>query len=452
MLALPFLYRNISFNWDPVPIRRILLLLRAVLQQPERISHIQHVSFMSHTQVDALDPWEPPSFQTDPNEELDQFQDVLRQAQAIVEDNDFPDPNIWLQALQNGDPYALVSIFLSQLHNLRSLKLDYTFIWQGGLPGVMLRHALFPPTQNNLSKFKNLTEVDYGGNVRRATIFDDYPEILEEEGYPLCNTDQFPPWFYLPSLRSLTIWLRTKQSLGMPDGRPDLTRLERLIVPRATINEDQVPTLLSLTPNLKILLLGLAYHYGHELSFQNGAAIVQGLESLRKTLTNLSLRVEYYPPSVNIFDLYRGERDLTAPFYGLFKEFTTLRSIEVPLQLLVGWDTKPWADLASPLPESVEKLSLRNDYEPYDENGWHEGEVLDLVGNNASRLRMGLPSLKRVVVRKWKMFWDTPEIEESREGARDACEGEGIELEVVADSFSTGLWDERRSCLEGVVS
>lgn len=233
----------------------------------------------------------------------------------------------------------------------------------------------------------------------------------------------------------------------MPGVQPDLTNLKKLILPRATINESQVPPLLALTTNLKTLHLGMAYNYKNEIIFQNGPAIVQGLESVCKTVTTLSLRVEYYPPSVNVYDLYRGERNLTAPFYGLWKQFTSLRSVELPIQLLVGWDTRPWANLASALPETVEQLWLRSDYEPWDENGWHEGEVLGLVGSNAGKLRMYLPCLRRVVVRKWRMFWDTPEIEASREAARCAFEVEGIELVIVADGFATGLWAEESPCV-----
>lgn len=45
------------------------------------------------------------------------------------------------------------------------------------------------------------------------------------------------------------------------------------------------------------------------------------------------------------------------------------------------------------------------------------------------------------------MFWDTPEIEASREAARCAFEVEGIELVIVADGFATGLWAEESPCV-----
>lgn len=51
--------------------------------------------------------------------------DVVQRAQAIVKRAEFPDLTKWNEALRDGHPYALVTILLSQLHNIRSLRLDY---------------------------------------------------------------------------------------------------------------------------------------------------------------------------------------------------------------------------------------------------------------------------------------------------------------------------------------
>ncbi|KAJ5605335.1 hypothetical protein N7510_010489 [Penicillium lagena] len=105
----------------------------------------------------------------------------------------------------------------------------------------MLRHAL---SSKQLSRFYLFTNVDYGANVRRDEMSFGEPLIYEEPGYPECNPDQFPAWFYLPALRSLKIWLRTKQLEGieMPHRRLTLSRLERLILTRATIKENPTST------------------------------------------------------------------------------------------------------------------------------------------------------------------------------------------------------------------
>lgn len=441
-LAVPFLYRNISWDWRPIPARRILLLLRAILQRPERASHIHHVSLLSFQRVLAHRPWDPPICEPGCKEQLAGFKDVLQQAQSIVETAKFTDADAWTQALETGDPYAFVAILLSQLHGLRSLRLDYSFVWMSGFPGLMLRHALFSPAKGSISEFTSLAEVDYGGNVRRATINDDMPEIYDDEGYPSCNPDQFVAWFYLPSLHSLAIWLRTKEGLERPGRRANLAQLRNLVLARATIHEDQVPGLLSSATNLKTLHLGMAYRWGYEVALTNGPAVLQGLNLTRKTVTNLSFGVEYYPPNMGMSWLERGEEELSAPFHGFLTEFSNLRYAEVPINLLVGWSIQSEINLASLLPDTVEQICLRADYGPFDENDWHERTMLDLVRDNVTRLKVHAPRLRRISLRVWNKFWETKLTGQKREEVQDICGREGIHLEMVFDHLSTGLWTE----------
>lgn len=62
------------------------------------------------------------------------YRDVVTRAQAIVDEARFPDAAVWKKALQDGDTYAFVAILLSQLHNLCTLRLDFTFVWKSGFP------------------------------------------------------------------------------------------------------------------------------------------------------------------------------------------------------------------------------------------------------------------------------------------------------------------------------
>ncbi|KAJ5667440.1 hypothetical protein N7507_003304 [Penicillium longicatenatum] len=166
----PLLFREIAWEWRPIPFRKLLLLFRAILQKPIRASYIQHLSLLSHQLVESIDCWETPSYETDPKEQLTGFQDVLQHAKAIVKTAEFPDADTWAVALESGNPYAFASIFLSQLRNLNSLRLDYSFVWQSGFPGLMLRHALSSSSKPLLSQFNSLKDVDYGGNIRRDMV------------------------------------------------------------------------------------------------------------------------------------------------------------------------------------------------------------------------------------------------------------------------------------------
>jgi hypothetical protein len=192
----------------------------------------------------------------------------------------------------------------------------------------------------------------------------------------------------------------------------------------------------------------MTYRWGKEVALQNGPAIIQGLKSIRKSLTNLSFGIEYFPPTMCEVWLENGEEELSNPFYGLLKQFPSLLSVEMPVNLLAGWSTEPSTDLVSGLPDTVEQLCLRADYETVDEEGWQEKHILDLVANNAAKLRTHIPRLRRVCVRKWSQFWSTRAIDQKRDAARAACSHEGICLEVVSDHVSNGIWTETRLCPE----
>ena len=150
------------------------------------------------------DPWKPLPQDMNWCEESGGFVDVIQHAKAIVNQTKFPHLENWNQALQDGDPYALVAILLSQLRNIRSLRLDYSFVLSG-FPGLILKHGLFSDSECVLSNFDSLVTVDYGSNVRIAEYMKEISDLDYVDGYPPCDPDQFMAWFHLPSVISLAI-------------------------------------------------------------------------------------------------------------------------------------------------------------------------------------------------------------------------------------------------------
>lgn len=56
----PLLYRTISWDWDIVPVRRILRLLWTTLEQPRLAAHIQHVARLTSPEIKVdHGPWKP---------------------------------------------------------------------------------------------------------------------------------------------------------------------------------------------------------------------------------------------------------------------------------------------------------------------------------------------------------------------------------------------------------
>lgn len=193
------------------------------------------------------------------------YTDVIEQAQAIVTRVRFSNEAHWIQKIQLGDPYVFTTMLLSQLHELKSTQLDCSFISARGYPGIMLRHSLFTAPEGVLLTFNSLETVDYGGNARIQEI-----QAIGDDGYPDWHSQQSMPWFYLPYLKSLCIWLRSMDGIiGVGDAKgstrqSNLHQLHTLILPQITVSEIEFTSLLSRTTALKIFHWGIAYKRGNE--------------------------------------------------------------------------------------------------------------------------------------------------------------------------------------------
>ena len=357
----PFLYRTISWEWSTVRRVRILQLLRSILRNPELTLYIKHVDMLSAENRSFHGKWEDLRVnETDWEFVLASYKDVVEQAQAIVYTAKFPEAALWSEALQNGNVYAFVSIFLSQLHRLQSLKLDFTFVWKSGFPGLMLKHALLSAPEGLLSTFNSLTTVDYGSDVPMSESWHlgtDDPYYMD--GYPVCDPNQFMAWFRLPSIRSLSIWLRSSQDIITSQQQANLRHVHTLIIARSTIQEEEVPSLLSQMPALRRLHLGMAYRRPRT-ALTNGSCIIEGLELVRESIEKLSLALEYYPVNPRSYVLHDHFEDcmLRLPFRGFLKKFPRLISAELPAHLLI-LNEDDTINLGSLLPSTLQELCLQ---------------------------------------------------------------------------------------------
>lgn len=232
-----FLYQVISWNFQKIlPLRRLLRLLRTILDRSVLTSSIQLLSLPS-----SKSKWITPEHGMNWSEELLGFKGVTEKAIYIIRQAEFPDAYEWTDALWRSNFFAFAAVLISQLANIKSLRLDFCFVWLSGFPGRMIKHALFSPNKG-LSPFDFLQEVGYGENVPNPvkywTEIDDGPPDRLSDPY---DQSQFIGWFYLPSLRYLEIWLRDIEELKT---KPDLnlSHLHTLILAQSTIPEKDVPS------------------------------------------------------------------------------------------------------------------------------------------------------------------------------------------------------------------
>ena len=434
----PVLYHTISWNWNPIPRYRVLQLFRTILEDPGLAQQIKQVSILSGQPESCFGPWEAPVYGDPDWEEDNVYGGVVKQAQEIVTNAAFPDTAKWTQALHNGNAYALVAVLLSQLHNLQSVQLDYSFVWQGGFPGLMLKHALFSAPENSLSKFGSLTVADYGGNVTGPEFMDFNALDFEPHGLPDCDPDQFMAWFHLPSINALAIWLRSFKDVLTLDSERQIHNLHTLILARSTIEEEDVARLLS-KASLKTLHLGLAYWWeGHRYPLRNGTSIMQAMQ-LQSQCEKLSMSLEWYPVTCGFDWFHEEDAQLREPWIGFFKRFPTLLSAEIPITLLLGLNPENAINITQVLPNTLQELCIHWDNSGMGDNDWAlESQLRDCIGY----LLQGLPNfphLKRVSVRMWTEMVLGLDWEEWK-SLKQTCLLSGIELSVVVDHLSPGLW------------
>lgn len=360
--AEPFLYRSIHWDWKNPPIHRILLLLRTISVRPKLASYIRHVSFV-WWDVESQEGTELciPKGAVDWGKMMLQFRPTLRWARKVVRDAKFSAKfdTKWITRLFDGDAYVYATLLISQLHNLRSLRLDYSFVLEGGFPGEMLHHSLFgnaPP--GILSRFSKLEMADYGSNL---------PLKKPRDGEPIRigRTCQFVPWFHLPSLKVLEFWLHGVDGIcvfprDIPKKSLNLSNLRSLIIAKTRVLPEDIAALVSQAPYLESLHVGMAYRCRATAEFlRDPKGLLRSLETSGQAIEHLSISMELPPCCVETFRLRMAD-EAGAPFRGILKRFPKLKTASLPLNFLIGWDTTPY-ELQDVLPLTLEALHIRPD-------------------------------------------------------------------------------------------
>ncbi|KAJ5963932.1 uncharacterized protein N7479_003808 [Penicillium vulpinum] len=359
-----FLYRSIHWDWKNPPIHKIMLLLRTISERPELAYYVWHVSLVwwdveqSSKETGVFIPkgnidWTKITLQCRP---------ALRWARKVVRDAKFPEKlhAKLLARLFHGDAYFYATLLVSQLHNLRSLRLDFSFVLEGGFPGEMLHHSLFgnaPP--GVLTRFSRLEMVDYGSNSPLT-------ELNYRNNSNLHGSYQFMPWFHLPSLKILEIWLHNVEGIcvfsrQMPKTSLNLSNLRSLVIAKSSVLAADIARLLSQVPYLESLHLGMGYQC-REIAefFKEPERLLRSLETSSQTMKHLSLGLELLPCCTETFRLRVTNGTGGNPFHGILNKFPKLQTASLPLNFLTGWETTAY-ELQDVLPPTLEALHIRSD-------------------------------------------------------------------------------------------
>ncbi|KAJ5502553.1 hypothetical protein N7463_005427 [Penicillium fimorum] len=360
--AEPFLYRSIHWDWQHPQVHKILLLFRTISERPELTYYIWHISFVwwnveSHKGEIAI-----PKGKLNWVKTMLEFRPTLRRARKVVRDAKFPanlDAKL-IRRVNDGDAYVYATLLVSQLHNLHSLRLDFSFVLEGGFPGEMLHHSLFgnaPP--GVLTRFSKLEMVDYGSNL---------PLTEFRESARPGKTYQFIPWFYLPCLKILEIWLPNVEGISVFSGQMPRTPLRfsglrSLVIAKTAVLPENIAILLSQLPYLESLHVGLAYKCRATIEFlKRPECLLRSLETSSQTIKHLSISVELLPCCIANFRLRLSDQ-ASKPFRGMLKRFPKLKTASLPLNFLIGWGDTAY-ELQDELPLTLEALHIRPDLWP----------------------------------------------------------------------------------------
>ncbi|CAI7633805.1 unnamed protein product [Penicillium viridicatum] len=449
------LYHQVDIDWARPPLKRVLTLFRVIHERPDLAEQIHHVSMITSKLVYPAahdqDEWELPQIDGDWDQLSSLFQGEVNAAKDIITKAQFPSSEMWIHALENGDPYAFVAVLLSQLHNLRSLQLDYTFVWKAGFPGLMMRHALLSAPENTLSRFSQLSVVEYGLNVPGSRWFNEMRWNFVD-AFPVCDPDQFAGWFYLPSLKSLEIWIQSFEGVSNELSKPaessklaHLAQLERLVLTQSSVDEDDVRKLLSHLSSLKSLDLGLVYpSQDKELDYnvcspqpplKKRGVLLEGLMSVKDTVENLSISMELCPfwwpcswgASVRNHDT---PQESFKPFKGILMRFPLLRTAELPSVMLFGWTCADAPALSELLPPTLRKLAIRDNLWSTEDFEWKTDQVGEAIQNFIPFAQSVTPMLNTITIRSFDIGEEGDLDPDHSMGARSSCEKLGLDIDI----------------------
>lgn len=189
--------------------------------------------------------------------------------------------------------------------------------------------------------------------------------------------------------------------------------------------------------------------FGHGISIERWIGlneclhIPEGLEFVGHTLEKLSLGIEYYRFNKSYYGLSTDEDEWAREqFHGFLKQFPRLCSAEVPITLLVGLDPDESANIRSLLPDTLDELCLQWDNLEMNSFWEFETQLHDCIWHLLVDVHSCTPRLRRVVaIRRLVVPPDQREyFTEERAELQKMCKEAGIDLEVMFDLLSSGLW------------
>ena len=347
----PILYRDIRLvfpsDYGPKPAscdRKAAALLRTLAADPETGKLVRRFEMSCPTVHGPRDTCQPLNLWSE-SELL-----LIQKALAGMRLSDRPS---WEGHLSRYDVTAVVAMIIWHCPGLRSVNVNWRYLFSNGLALDMFAHAI---PQGRFANLEGLVS-PYPYRWRRAAY-----------QHPL----QFLAFFYLPSLQTLDFALPhpTREDRAALRTRPDVTQHWPLVAmpPPTALHLTQlrmglkdtlhhvVPVVLSWTPNLQHLYLH--YELDDATPPLNTPQLRHGLELVAGTLETLTIRLQLF--------ITQDDADPLEGSLGSLRSLRSLKSLDLSLGLFLDRSPDiaaghPRLSLAENLPPNLEYLAVNDD-------------------------------------------------------------------------------------------
>jgi hypothetical protein len=317
----------------------------------------------------------------------------LELAMNAVRDMDFENLIEWKTELQSGIVTPWIALVLSRLHNLEYLGLDSGLITKDEYVWEVL-NSLKREKGQNVPIFRFLKEITFFPN--RDWSYSEISDLPLKNGSDVL--DLVAPLFTLPSIEKIDMimpepylwdpdsdrWISPLVESNYASASPSL---KTIILRHSEAGVKTLGKLLRAAPNLEVL----QYDFVQDIdliSYPNCPIsrwnkLNEVLKPLRQTLKTLRMSIDWYRSGiVNAESHWIWPEDSWSRrgAIGPLTDFNQLETLELPVHVLLGWDSERAPKLADVLPPNLRELCLRDDGVEWQSYGWMSRKVEEYGG------------------------------------------------------------------------
>ncbi|CZT51646.1 uncharacterized protein RSE6_12818 [Rhynchosporium secalis] len=412
----PLLYSSIEWTWledRPPP---ITAFIRTILRRPELAAHVRSVSLLG----DSFIPYDHDRDTVPPRIDISAL-DYEHAVKAVESTRvDFallPMKLLWRDQMHQGAMDTLVTLLLSQLHNIRTLVLGPIFTFETGLLLQLFHAAVFRQAKFELPTYQHLRVLCLNFDGKQGLGI-----------YSLGSTD-LQPWFYLPAIQEFSLVSSmplTWDKIAMHTPTSSLLTTLHL----TAVQPEHLGQILSMTPALKNLSYNWYYRSGVHLGrpeegsvWVNLDAIGLALSHVRDTLEELVVTGRVILEEDYEYEFIKFEGNLSR-----MANLDHLKILQIPLPFLTGdFHARDAFAEEKMFPPNLKSLRVTDDVLlawPW-KDGWNDNAVSSAL-QRWYVLHRPAHSLSSISMEIWSIFnLDRPRTCADRVDTQYACDERG---------------------------